>query len=229
MSPDAFLAALQLSDSALPIGRFSHSYGLEEFLAREPELREGDLVELIASILIEVVAPLDGVAVAEAHRLAGLRDMNGLVLLDFTVSAHKFTPSSRQASTACGRRFAALTPSLTDEPIAVAFARRVVGRSTDGNLSVMEGVVTRAVEIGPREAVLLELRATTTGLLSAGVRLGRISATRAQALATALIPTLCDALEVVSGMTTFEMRAVGHEFDLAAMWHGGREGRLFAT
>ena len=36
MTPRSFLAALQLADSAFPIGRFSHSQGLEELLTETP-------------------------------------------------------------------------------------------------------------------------------------------------------------------------------------------------
>ena len=228
-STASFLFALQLSDSALPTGRFAHSYALEEFVIREPELGEQELAELIGTMLVEVVAPLDGVALAEAHRLSGLPDLEGLVALDRAVTARKITPSSRHASTTCGRRLAALVPTLTDDATAATFAGHVARGATEGNLAVVEGVVTRVLGIEAMDAVLIELRATSAALLSAAVRLGRVSATRAQAVATSLIPTICNALDVVASVTPTEMRAVGPEFDIAAIWHGSREGKLFAT
>jgi urease accessory protein len=229
MTPSAFLFALQLGDSALPTGRFSHSYGLEEILAREPQLKEGALTEVLESMLLEIVAPLDGVAVAEAHRLAAAGDVDGLVALDEAVTARKITPASRRSSAACGRRLATLAPSLAQDRTAALFAGQVASGRSDANLAVVEGVLARALGIGREEAVLLELRGTLAALVSATLRLGRISASRAQVVAASLVPTLCDALEVALSLPVEEMRAVGPELDIAAMRHSRRDGRLFAT
>jgi urease accessory protein len=229
VTASAFLFALQLGDSALPTGRFSHSYGLEELLAREPELEERALAEVVESMLLEVVAPLDGVAVAEAHRLASARDVGGLLSLDKAVTARKITPSSRRSSTTCGRRLATLAGSLTDDRTSALYAAKVSEGLADGNLAVVEGVLARALCLSQEEAVLLELRSVSAALLSAAVRLARISASRAQAVAASLVPTLCDALEIALSLGSGEMRAVGPELDLAAMRHDRREGRLFAT
>jgi urease accessory protein len=229
MKPAAFLSALQVGDSAFPIGRFAHSYGLEEVFTRDPELTEDAIAELVESIILEAVAPLDGVAVAGAHRLAAAGDLEGLVALDHAVTVRKITPSSRRASTACGRRLAALTCVLTDDETIARFAERVDAGRSDGNLAVVEGALSFALDIGVEEAVLLELRGTAAALLSAALRLGKISATRAQALATRLIPPLIEALEISLKLRTEEMRAVAPELDVATIRHGRREARLFAT
>ena len=229
MSTRAFLLALQLGDSALPTGRFAHSYGLEELVMREADLGEPALLEFAETMLLEVVAPLDGVAIAEAHRLLGLADIAEAVALDRAVTVRKVTPSNRYASSACGRRLAALVPELTEDQSACEFARTVVDGVTDGNLAIVEGALAHAFGIGVEEAVLLELRATSAALLSAALRLGRISSSRAQILATRLVPIQCVALDVALSVPVSEMRSVGPEFDLASMCHHRRDGKLFAT
>ena len=228
MTRAAFLFALQLGDSALPTGRFSHSYGLEELLAQET-VAEDAVVELVESVVLHVVAPLDAVALAEAHRLAALADVEGLRRVDRAVTARKLTPSSRHASTACGRRLAVLSQSLTSDETCDRFAEDVAAGRSDGNLAVVEGALACALAIDLEEAILLELRGTAVALLSAALRLGKISALRAQAMLAALVPTLTEGLEIALRLSVDEMRSVAPELDIAAMSHGRRDARIFAT
>jgi urease accessory protein len=229
MNTSAFLFALQLADSALPTGRFAHSYGLEELVAREPDLDRGALTEIVESMLLEVVAPLDGAALAQAHRLGAAGDVDGLVRVDRAVTCRKLTPASRHASTACGSRIAALASTLTGDRTALRFAGLVAARQTDGNLPIVEGVLARALGVGLEEAILLELRGTSVALVSAALRLGRISATQAQFVIAFLVPTMCDALEIALSVPVNDMRAFGPELDIMAVRHGRREARLFVT
>ena len=229
MKATAFLSALQLSDSAFPIGRFAHSYGLEELLSTDATMDESTIVELVESIVLEAVAPLDGVAVAWAHRLAAENDLAGLLALDRAVTIRKITPSSRRASTACGRRLAALVPLLTKVDTMVALADHINARDSDGNLAIVEGALAQAFSIGLEEAVLLELRGTAVTLLSAALRLGRISATQAQAAAITLAPALSEGLSIALVLPVEAMRSVAPELEIAAMTHDRRDAKLFAT
>ena len=227
MSAEPFLAALQLGDSALPLGRFAHSQGLEAFLAAEPEAQEDEIAELVESVVLEAAGPLDGVAVADAHRAAHKGDLGGLVELDGRVTARKLTPASRVSSTACGRSLAALVPLLTDARTAVAFAQLARSGETDGNLAVVEGALAAALGLSEEEAVLVELRCAATSLLSAAVRLGRLSAFRAQAIVRRLEPAMVAAAREALGSE--ELRATLPELELHALTHRRTATRLFVT
>ena len=58
-STEGLLAAVQLADSALPIGRFVHSHGLEAWLRDHAEATESALADLVEAVVCEGVAPLD--------------------------------------------------------------------------------------------------------------------------------------------------------------------------
>lgn len=227
MSDEPFLAALLLGDTGLPIGRFAHSHGLEGLLAAERDITEPSLLELVETVILESAGPLDGAACAIAHRASVRLDMGELVALDRRVTARKLSAASRSASTSCGRRLAALVPLLVDGGIAGTFGAAVAAWETDGNLAVVEGVLGCALGLSERQVVLLDLRGLAASLLSAAVRLGRLSAFRSQALLRQAEPALLEA--TAAALATDVLRSTSPELEIFALAHRRAEARLFAT
>lgn len=224
---DPLLGALALGDSALPIGRFVHSGGLEAWLAERPAVPPEELLELIRTMVYEGIAPLDGAVVAHAHRTLSVER---LTELDWRLTARKLTPASRKASQACGRQLATLAPRLApaDSLVAeVSVAAR--DRLTDGNLAVVEGTLARALGLSARDSVLTALRSTAAALLSAAVRLGATSPTSAQAILMQLSPTLAEAAALSLSLELDELTSTVPEMDIHAARHPRYESNTFAT
>jgi urease accessory protein len=226
MRTDALLGALQLSDSALPIGRFAHSYGLESLLADRAPMDDDDMGELVETAVRESAGPLDGVAVAHAHRATSVAELGEV---DAWLTARKLAPGARSASHSCGRRLAALVPRLTDRTPALAFAAAVGSGESDGNVAIVHGTLAATLDIEAQDAVLLELRCLASGMLSAAVRLGALSALRAQALQRRLAPALEAATDEALRLPRAEARSTALELELASLRHHRREARLFSS
>jgi urease accessory protein len=222
----SFFGALQLADPGLPIGRFVHSHGLESWLAERPAAGDAELEELVASFVLEGVAPLDGAVVALAHRA---RSLDELLALDRALTARKTLAPARAASHSCGRQLAALAPRLADDPLVASLAAAVARAQTDGNLAVVSGALARARGGGEREAVMLELRGAMTSLCSSAIRLGRLGPVSAQVLARRLVPVLVAATDEAIRTPIGELRSSAFELDIAALVHGRRDSRTFAT
>ena len=94
---------------------------------------------------------------------------------------------------------------------------------------MIEGALARALGIPPRDAVLVELRGAAAGLLSAAVRLGRLTPMRAQALLAGLAPALERAADVALALGTEDLRSGAFELEVHAMAHRRAEARLFST
>lgn len=224
----AFVAALQLADSALPIGRLVHSNGLAEWLACNPTASDRETEELVRTTVVESVAPLDGVALAHAYRC---RSIGELIEIDVFLGAHKLSEPARTASMDCGRRLARLAPNLiVSAPDHLSeFLASVDARSTPGNLAVVEGAVTRAIGITAEEAVLIELRGAASALVSAAVRLGRLGAIPAQAVLSRLAPRLAVEAKQCLEAPLDDIRTFGGELEIAALAHQRNDARLFTT
>jgi urease accessory protein len=94
MPTTELLSAIQLADSALPIGRYVHSFGVEAWLRAHGDVAPGTLAELVQAVVCEAIAPLDGAMVAHAWRSESVGE---LIALDELLTARKLAPSARSA------------------------------------------------------------------------------------------------------------------------------------
>ncbi|HEY4824237.1 MAG TPA: urease accessory UreF family protein [Solirubrobacteraceae bacterium] len=227
MGTTEFLAALQLADSALPIGRYVQSSGLEAWLRAHGNVAPDRLEELVEAVVCEAVAPLDGAVVAHAQRASSLGE---LTELDALLTARKLVPSARRASQICGRQLAALAVRLVPgDALVTSLGERVKARETTGNLAVVEGTVARSLGLCDLEAVLVELRSAGAGLLSAATRLNAISPVRAQIAMARLAPSFAAAAEAAVRLELDELSSTAPELEICALAHEHADARMFAS
>jgi urease accessory protein len=173
----SLLWLLQLSDSALPIGALSHSFGLET-LAMQESLTAEDLELFLHDYLKEVVG-LEIHFCGAAYQL-GRRDMGPLEIqswldLNAKLGAFKMARESRTASGTLGRRFIHLVDSLADLPVlqvAIDAARRtevdVYHCTAFGLASAALGIEEEATLLGYGHQALANLISVCQRLLPVG-------------------------------------------------------------
>jgi urease accessory protein len=227
MPTTEFLAALQLADSALPIGRYVHSFGVEAWLRERGDVAPQALADLVQAVVCEALAPLDGAVVALACQADTVSE---LTALDELLTARKLAPSARAASQMCGRQLAALGARLAPrDRLLTSFAELVHSRETVGNLAVVEGSLARALGLSALEAVLVELRGAAAALMSAATRLNAISPVRAQIVLAGLASDFVTAAELAVTVEPGELSATAPELEMFALAHRRTDARLFAS
>ncbi|SFC06340.1 urease accessory protein [Halobiforma haloterrestris] len=197
--PDAgaFLTALRLSDSFLPVGGYTASYGLEQYV-NEGRIEDGDdLRELLAAYLRRIVGPCETVALANAHAASGAGDLEALLAVDERLHAVTMPREFRESSTKAGAKLCELLVGDTTDgdgngDLENAFADAVATDATPGHYPVVYGVVAQRRGLSRRQACLSHAYSFVTGLLGAAQRLGRFGHTEIQAVLEALEPVIAE-------------------------------------
>ncbi|RKD89343.1 urease accessory protein UreF [Halopiger aswanensis] len=238
-APESFLTALRLADSFLPVGGYTASYGLEQYV-NEGYIDDGDgLRELIAAYLRRVVGPCETVALANAHAASADGDLEALRRVDRRLHAVTMPHEFRESSTKAGAKLCELlvetdasssradvdpaSESSTAEESAgleAATAAAVAADEIPGHYPVVFGVVAHSRGLSQLEACLAHAHSFVTGLLGAAQRLGRFGHTEIQSVLETLRPLVAricrrhvdDPVESMASFAPFaEIMGMRHE------------------
>ena len=185
---------LQLSDTALPIGALSHSYGLET-LTVEHSL-EADGLEAFLGEHLEEIGSLEIHFCGAAYRLgiAG-RDQFPIAQwlnLNMQCSAFKLARESRNASVMLGGRLLRLVNGLSGAPILGAAIAAAQATETDIHHCAAFGLAGAALGIDEESTLLAYGHQSLSNLISACQRLLPLGQTQATRMLWDLKPLLAE-------------------------------------
>jgi urease accessory protein len=228
MADDAAALALwlQLHDAAFPAGRMVHSNGFEEWLAQRPGADAASIEAAALDFLAYGVAPLDATVTAAAWRVAAepvrLRDLDALL------SSYKLFANARTASVSAGGQLAvtAREIGLCDS---ASYVAAVVAGDAVGNLAVVEGALQAAIGVTVHTAVLGSLRSALSSVLSAAVRLGRLSPLAAQRIQVRHVGAVVAMASEACVRPLDQTSSTAVQLDISGMRHETRLQRSFAS
>lgn len=157
------LRLLQLGDSALPIGGYSHSWGLEAAIDHGLVRDAPSLEAWARQYLRQVLGPLEGVVVG-----AVARSPDCAVEANQLLWASLSPPTLRQASRDMGEQLVSLAASW--EWAADFLLQKGEGINAQWHQAVVFGCLASGAGATPRDAVALFLHQAALGVISAGVR-----------------------------------------------------------
>ena len=227
----SLLSLLQLSDSAFPSGRYTLSYGLEALVQSGHLTIPGErstLMALLGDSIRYGAAPSDGVALACAHRAAGV-DPELLTHADRQLTAVKLPREVREASTRTGRAVLAAATAAIGGAALRDYAERVGRGAAPGNHAVVVGLVSASLGVPCLDAVVGELYAFSSSWVAAAVRLGLVDHRGAQAVLHQARPAIASAAPEVLDRDASHISSCTPFLDVMAMRHEQAELRLFAS
>lgn len=165
---------LQFGDSVLPIGGFAFSGGLESAIQKRTVFDIASLLEF-ARTAVEQASRGDAIAVICAHRAALAGDIEELVRIDELVLSRKLSGETRAMSVRMGRKFAELAAQVTGSADMQNWRERVVSGATPGCYPVALAVNFAAQALSARDAFVVHQYGVAATILSAALRLMRVS------------------------------------------------------
>lgn len=187
------LRLLQLGDSALPVGGYTHSWGLETAIAREQVHDAASLERWTKAWLRRSVGPFDGVIVASVCRAAAEGDWSEIARANEIVTASLSPETLRNASREMGEQLQGLAEAWEWSRPKVADVPHPAGI---WNYCVIFGVVAAAAGAGPRDALATYLNQAALGMIAAGVRGIPLGHTHAQQILAYLHDTIGELIEL---------------------------------
>lgn len=226
-TPSAALTAFQLTDSFLPVGSYTASYGIESFAQKGIVDDADDIRTLLTDYLHRQVGPCDMVAVRAAHEAATAGNTERLVEIDQRFHAATLPAEFRASSTASGTQL--LEMGLTDGAALADYRDWVADGRAHGHFPVVLGAIASRAGIGVREACLMQGYSFVSGLLAAAQRLLQLSHTTVQTVLDELKPVICEVWNDHRARDVEEICSFAPSIELMSMAHERADRRLFRS
>lgn len=227
---DQFLRLMQLSDSALPIGSASHSFGLESLVA-EGVIQTETLEKFLHDYVFEAGA-LETAFCRAAFRQATAIDsalaLRNWLDLNIRLSAFKSAREIRLASATLGRRYLQLVISSSAHELLTKASSSAQENNIEIHHCIAFGLVGGVLGFDEELTIKAYLQQSLTSLISACQRLLPLGQTQATRILWNIKPAITEAVKrSESGIDSI------HSFtpliDTLAMNHPALATRLFIS
>ncbi|PSO47082.1 MAG: urease accessory protein UreF [Cyanobacteria bacterium SW_9_44_58] len=228
------LKLLQLSSSALPLGAYSYSEGLETAIEQDQIRGKEDLRQWLSDELSYGAIRLETALMLRGYRCWATQDLDSLSYWNQWASAVKETSELREQSWQMGNTLTRLLLSLetvrresNQGSWDLEQGINLMGKPC--NYAIAFGMGAAHWQIDEHSAVLGYLHSWATNLMNAGVKLIPISQTLGQQLLLQLHPEMESATTTILNLRDDELYTCSWGLGLAGMQHEIQYTRLFRS
>ena len=220
------LRLIQLTDSALPVGTFSFSNGLET-AAQTGLVRDAVSLEEYVCDMVRQTASTDGIAALHAYRSRLADDYDGIVEADRSLMLRKVNAEARLMLRRMGRKLAELATLLIDDGLMARWLDDAKRGAAEGSYPVAQGILFAACGIAERGLFASHCYGSANMVLSAALRCVRVSHYDTQRILYRLSSHADTLYDEIRDMEIDEMHAFAPQADILASMHEKGSSRMF--
>ncbi|MEI7025407.1 urease accessory protein UreF [Paenibacillus sp. y28] len=225
----AWLAYTQLLDSALPIGAFSHSFGLETMVQLGEIQTVDELKRYLAAMLVWNWAPADGMGIKAVYTYAPEARWEELWRTDQRLHAQRLASETRDGVQKMGRRLLLLCQNMHPQLMWQPLEQAVRQRHTAGTHAVVHGWTCWQFGLPLEMAAEGYLYTCLTTSVGSALRLMSMGQTEGQALIVAMLPFVQEAWRRAADGDPGAPRSTALGSEIFMMKHEELYSRLFMS
>lgn len=225
-TPSYLLPLLQLSDSALPTGAFSHSFGMETYLDRGLIHDEASFTDWLRHFIRIQLSYGDGLAirlVAAAGSAARIRE------LDQMITAQALPREIREAGVKMGARMLQIAGEVFPCAELHAYAAEVAAGRCSGHPALALALVGRNLGVPTAELLTTYLFSTVTSLTQNAIRAIPLGQNAGQRVLRDMHAEVAAAVVRIGGLDEEDFGAAAPGLEIAQMRHERQRARMFMS
>lgn len=174
MKASDLIRIMQFGDSALPIGAFTFSNGVESAI-QTGVVHDYQSLRGFVHTALKQAATCDGIGLVAAHRAVLANDKDAIINIDWAVNNRKLNEESRLMATRMGKKLAEISIHIFDDPLVGWWLEQIKSAKTPGTQPVTQAIVMAVQGIEEREVVVMHQYGIAMTILSAAMRLMRVT------------------------------------------------------
>ena len=220
------LTLLQLTDSALPTGAFSHSLGLESYLNTSQVHDEKTFTIWLEKFLSQSLVYSDGLVVRLAWEAA---DAAAIARVDQLVHAAAVPREIREAGVKMGARMLHVATSVFPTKELSSYQEQILAGECYGHPGVAFALGAKGAGAPCPDTIAGYLFSTITSMTQNAIRGIPIGQDAGQRVLRAMHQPVLDAVAVIMGLAEYDLGAAAPGLEIAQMRHEHQRARMFMS
>ncbi|GAA3649554.1 urease accessory protein UreF [Flavivirga jejuensis] len=225
----ALLHLLHICDPMLPIGGFSHSYGLETYTQQEIIKSPEQVLNFLRDMLTHTVLPNDASFISLTYDACETNNWSEIIALDALCHASKLPMEIRKASQKLGIRLTKIFAPLISSELTNKTQAAIKSKELFGHYSILYGVFAHQLNIKKEDAIQGYFYNTAIGFITNAVKLIPLSQDTGQQLIYKLLPLIAELSKKALHPDLDKLGISSVGLDIRSMEHEKLYSRLYMS